>query len=256
MLDFLQRPASIRLRDRPLRRHTSLRIGDERFGVAIVENGRAKRLTLRMLAQERDGDLMKVTVPPGTDRDEIDDFLERQRDWIARQLASRPQRMPLADGASIPVRGVDTRIVHASRGRGATRLAERDGEPAILVFGEEEHLTRRVKDLLKKEARADLRRAVAHHASRLGVRPTSVTIRDTVSRWGSCSTTGALNFSWRIVCAPPEVLDYLAAHEVAHLREMNHSPRFWARVAETLPGYEEPRRWLKCNGARLHAIGS
>ena len=121
--------------------------------------------------------------------------------------------------------------------------------------GDPAHVARRVTDFLKREARRDLEAAVARHAEALGVRPRSITIRDTVSRWGSCSTTGALNFSWRIVLAPPDVLDYLAAHEVAHLKEMNHSERFWALVEQLMPGMEAQRDWLRMHGAGLHAVG-
>ncbi len=112
----------------------------------------------------------------------------------------------------------------------------------------------RVVDFLKKQARDDLLRAVGRHAAALGVQAKSITLRDTTSRWGSCSSSGALSFSWRIILAPPEVLDYLAAHEVAHLREMNHSPRFWKLVEETCPHTKTSKAWLKAHGSTLHAI--
>ena len=95
---------------------------------------------------------------------------------------------------------------------------------------------------------------MARHSATLGVKAKSITMRDTTSRWGSCSSSGALNFSWRIIMAPPEVLDYLAAHEVAHLREMNHSDRFWALVAETCPNFEAHKAWLRTHGTGLHAV--
>ena len=257
MLDFLHRPATVRLRPKAkrLNRHTSLVLDGRRYGVAIHENARTRRMTLRLLQQSKGDDAFKVTVPPGTALDEIDAFLARNADWAREQIGARPAAVVIEDGAVIPVRGCPTRIVHIAAGRGTTRLgATADGEAALFVHGEAAHVSRRVKDFLKREARRDLTAAVGRYATTLGVKPSSITIRDTVSRWGSCSTTGALNFSWRIVLAPPEVLDYLAAHEVAHLREMNHSDRFWAHVRDVMPDMEDHRRWLRAHGATLHAV--
>ena len=115
-------------------------------------------------------------------------------------------------------------------------------------------LSVRDADDLKKEARLELDRLVAVHAGRVGKRVKSLTLRDTRSRWGSCSADGALSFSWRIAMAPPRVIDYLAAHEVAHLREMNHSPAFWTLCEQLCPGMEDAKRWLKRNGSLLHAV--
>jgi predicted metal-dependent hydrolase len=115
-------------------------------------------------------------------------------------------------------------------------------------------LPRRVLDFLKKQAREDLSNAIDFHAERLGVKPKSISIRDSKTRWGSCSSNGTLSFSWRIILAPSDILDYLAAHEVAHLREMNHSPRFWKLVEDTCPHTKQSRAWLKAHGAILHAL--
>lgn len=107
----------------------------------------------------------------------------------------------------------------------------------------------------KEQARDDLVASVARHANTLGVRPTRLSVKEIRSRWGSCSVDGALSFSWRVVLAPPFVLDYLAAHEVAHLKEMNHSRRFWALVKRAIPNYDRGRTWLHQHGAGLHAVG-
>ena len=263
MLDFLNRPASVRFRQPAPRveKRTTLILDGRAHGVVVAENRRTRRLTLRLLTRPvpREGapdDQFRITVPPGTGLAEIDAFLARNRDWAGEQLSRRPARVAVRDGAVIPVRGVDTVVVHAGSRRGIARFGDLpDGRPALFVPGEADHLARRVRDVLKREARRDLERAVARYAALLEVHPRSITIRDTVSRWGSCSTTGALNFSWRIVLAPPRVLEYLAAHEVAHLREMNHSPRFWAHVEAVMPDMDEPRRWLRLHGATLHAVG-
>ncbi|MGB6766784.1 MAG: SprT family zinc-dependent metalloprotease, partial [Methyloceanibacter sp.] len=111
-------------------------------------------------------------------------------------------------------------------------------------------------DWLKRQAHQDLKARVGVHANRLDLMPSRIFVRDQTTRWGSCSTTGALSFSWRLVLAPPFVLDYLAAHEVAHLGHMNHGPRFWGLVERTMPRHEEARSWLRKHGASLHRYGS
>jgi len=124
--------------------------------------------------------------------------------------------------------------------------------PTLRVSGEPAHAPRRLADWLKAEARADLSERVAHHADVLGVAPKRISVRDQSTRWGSCSCTGSLSFSWRLIFAPGFVLDYVAAHEVAHLREMNHGPRFWRLVRDTMPEMNAARRWLREYGAELH----
>ncbi|MCX7900583.1 MAG: M48 family metallopeptidase, partial [Methylocystis sp.] len=126
---------------------------------------------------------------------------------------------------------------------------------AICVAGRAEHIHRRVLDHFKREARGDLEAAVLRHTRALGVPPRSVRLRDPVSRWGSCSATGSLNFSWRLIMAPPFVLDYLAAHETAHLVHLDHSPRFWALARKLSPDVDRAEAWLSARGAHLHKYG-
>ena len=114
---------------------------------------------------------------------------------------------------------------------------------------------RRVSDFFKREARRDLEAAVARHTVALGLPARGVGLRDPVSRWGSCSATGSLNFSWRLVMAPPFVLDYLAAHEVAHLVHLDHSPRFWALTRSLSSDVDRAEAWLTRQGAQLHKYG-
>ena len=128
--------------------------------------------------------------------------------------------------------------------------------PLICVSGERPHVARRVADFLKREARKDLEAAVARHSKQLGVKPRRIVLRDTVSRWGSCSSTGGLNFSWRLILAPPFVLDYLAAHEVAHIVHMNHSPMFWKLARRLHSETDRAEVWLKVHGANLHRFGA
>lgn len=219
--------------------------------VIIVENARSERLTLRIMTGGKE---LRLSVPPHTPYRHIDQFLQKHRQWVAKKLALMPKVHTIADGTAIQLRGVPHLIVHQGRGRGLVKPVERDGQWQLDVHGDIRHLSRRVVDYLKKQARSDLHLAVSSHADNLGVKAKSITLRDTTSRWGSCSSRGALSFSWRIIMAPPDILDYLAAHEVAHLRQMNHSPDFWELVAETCPHAKTSRAWLKTHGTVLHAL--
>jgi hypothetical protein len=153
----------------------------------------------------------------------------------------------------VPLRGVPHLVVHDGAKRGTARVAAGpDGGARIVVSGDPAFVRRRVLDFLRREARRDLEAATLRHAAALGVSVSRVTVKDTTSRWGSCSARGAIAYSWRLVLAPPEVLDYLCAHEVAHRREMNHSARYWKVVAGLFPEYERAEAWLKRHGAGLH----
>ena len=214
---------------------------------------RAKRLVLRLPQGEMRA---VVSVPPGVALEEGIAFAEARRAWIAEHLARRGQAVPLAHGAEIPFRGVPHLIVHVPGRRGAVWQEERAGVRRLCVGGAEEHLPRRLVDWLKKQARQELLRSCRKYATAMGVRFSRLSVRDQKSRWGSCSSNGTLSFSWRVILAPDFVLDYLAAHEVAHLLEMNHSPRFWRLVDAHCPHWKEAERWLKEHGARLHLVGA
>ncbi len=217
----------------------------------MTENSRASRLTLRIVPGGR---ALKITTPPHVSETEIDRFLTRHRNWVEARIDRLPEHVEIDEGAMVPYLGVDRVIVHLDRLRGVVELRDVGGKPALLVPGEPGQVGRKVVSFMKQQARLRLNEAVDRHARTLGVRPKSIRITDTTSRWGSCSTTRVLSFSWRIVMAPPQVLDYLAAHEVAHLREMNHSPAFWALVRQICPQMETQKSWLKRHGARLHTI--
>jgi predicted metal-dependent hydrolase len=165
-----------------------------------------------------------------------------------------PKPRPIVHGATVPLRGIPHRVHHRDR-RGTVAIEPVDGVPSLIVAGDPAHLRRRVIDFLKREARRDLEPRVRHHAEALAVTVKAIRLRDQTSRWGSCTATGHLSFSWRLIMAPPFVLDYLAAHEVAHLREMNHSRRFWRLCEGLCPQTRQARTWLNAEGAKLHAIG-
>jgi predicted metal-dependent hydrolase len=196
-----------------------------------------------------------LTVPKFGNWKEAEDFLMRQLDWLAARLKRAVKPVTFRAGVRIPLRGVDHRIVATGRVRGRVEVSEVEGEPVLVVPGETSHRARRLTDWLKIEAQKDVGRRAAIHAKRLGVEYKSISMRSQTTRWGSCSTTGRLSFNWRLVLAPPYVLDYVAAHEVAHLLEMNHSDKFWAQVERTLPSMEKGREWLRAHGRQLMVYG-
>ena len=234
--------------------HVQLRLPDRDVRVAVKVSERAVRLTLRLGV----GDPV-MTVPKTVHFPDALDFLERHRGWLAERLARRPRVVPFADGSLIPFRGEIHRIEHRPETRGTVwREADEGAEtPRLVVAGGAEHLPRRLHDFFVRSARADLAPAVARHVARLAIDlpDPRLRIKDTRSRWGSCTAAGELSFSWRVVLAPPFVLDYLAAHEVAHLVEMNHSRAFWKLVRRICPEMDAGRRWLKTQGASLHGYG-
>jgi predicted metal-dependent hydrolase len=196
-----------------------------------------------------------LTVPRYGNWREAQDFLNRQLDWLADRLRRAAKPVTFRAGVRIPVRGVQHRIVATGSIRGRVEAYEEDGHAFLAVPGEPQHRARRLTDWLKEEAQRDLRRRVAVHARRLGVEVKSISLRSQTTRWGSCSTTGRLNFNWRLVMAPPYVLDYVAAHEVAHLIEMNHSEDFWDTVRQTLPSMDRGNDWLRDHGRELMVYG-
>lgn len=226
-------------------------VADRELPLRIVENDRAKRLTLRI---DAGGKGLRITIPPGLARGEVERFLDRHQGWLETKLAKVPDRPQVRPGIRLPLRGVPHLIVHEPGRRGTVTQGEEDGAPALLVHGERRHLPRRLADFLKREAKRDIEALVAKHTASVGRPAKAIRFKDTSSRWGSCTADGSLSFSWRIMMAPPTVIDYLVAHEVAHLREMNHGPKFWALCRELCPRTEEARAWLKRNGNALQAI--
>jgi predicted metal-dependent hydrolase len=222
------------------------------FRITLKRRSTARRMTLRVSSVTG---AVVLTLPDGPDVAAARCFVDAHAGWIAARLARIPARVAFAPGARIPLRGVPHRIVQSPPGGAASTCVDGGSEPIITIPAETPQVARRVRTFLMREAKRDLAAAVKRHTAALSIPARTITVRDTRSRWGSCSAQGGLNFSWRLILAPPFVLDYLAAHEVAHLKEMNHSPRFW-RVAHALcPRVEEAERWLKRNGADLHRYG-
>lgn len=226
---------------------------DAIYLVRLRRHRQARRYTLRIQAATRE---VVLTLPPRGSVKEAKAFASKHGGWIAARLGRLPAIVPFRDGTVLPLRGVAHRIVHRRGARG-TVWSETDahGERLLCVAGQAPHVARRVADFLKREARRDVEAASRRYGEKLGVTIKRITVRDQTSRWGSCSTTGALSFSWRLILAPPYVLDYLAAHEVAHLIEMNHSQRFWRLVERICPAIHRAKAWLDIHGTDLHRYG-
>lgn len=217
--------------------------GDPPVEVELRRSKRARRISLRV--SSIDGKVT-LTCPPGVREAEALGFAEEKAEWLRANLSKRPEEVVIGIGAELPIRGQMVRVV-AGEGRA---VSLRMGE--VAVPGKPERAGARLQGFLKELARERLAEASDRYAAALGRRYTRLTLRDTRSRWGSCSSQGGLMYSWRLIMAPDSVLDYVAAHEVAHLAEMNHSARFWAEVGRLYGDHTAPRKWLRTHGSSLH----
>lgn len=217
--------------------------GNPPVALRLRRSSRARRISLRVSGL--DGQVT-LTLPPGVPEREGLDFARQKGAWLRSRLDRNPDRVQVESGVELPLEGQMLRIT-AGPGR---RVAVT--ESRLLVPGPADTIPARVQAFLKTRARDRLAAASDLYAARLGRPYSRITLRDTRSRWGSCTARGGLMYSWRLIMSPPVVLDYVAAHEVAHLQEMNHSPAFWALVEQLMPGHAGPRKWLRENGAELH----
>lgn len=217
--------------------------GNPPIEITLRQSTRARRMSLRV--SQLDG-RVTLTVPRGVRARTVEGFVGEKADWIRKHLANQSVPQDVGLGATVPIQGQDTAI-RPGQGRAPKLL---DG--ALWVPGGADRVGPRVAGYLKVRAREQLSAASDHYAARIGMKYGRISLRDTRSRWGSCSSDGNLMYSWRLIMAPHEVLDYVAAHEVAHLVEMNHGPRFWSLVYKICPHYERPRTWLRQNGSELH----
>ena len=224
------------------------------YRVAIKRLASAKRFTLRVRAATQD---VVLTIPARSKLGDVEIFANRHAEWIAHRMARLPERQLLVPGAEIPFRGVTHKLIHQPQARPASA---RSGPvwidaTGICTGGDPAHFERRMTDFLRREARREIESAARGHVAAVGRAPVSISLKDTSSRWGSCSAKGALNFSWRLILAPPFVLDYLVAHEMAHLRHHNHSDQFWTLTKTLCPATAKAEAWLKLYGAQLHRYG-
>lgn len=228
-------------------RRELLRIDGRPVEVTMRLNPRARRLIVKVHPSTGE---VTVVAPSRRALDHALEFARGESEWIARRLAHVPKPVILDVGARIPFRGDDYVIGRGEGGRAPVWI-DRPSR-VIRVAGQREHVPRRILDFLKREARKELDARALDYGDRIGAKPKRIAVRDTASRWGSCSTTRALSFSWRLILAPTFVLDYVVAHEVAHLRQMNHGPRFWELVRDLVGDVEKPQAWLSRNGPLLH----
>jgi predicted metal-dependent hydrolase len=221
----------------------SLLPGDPPIEITLRRSARSRRISLRV--SRLDG-RVTLSLPRHTPEAEGLAFLRTKADWVRQMLDGHlpPERPRI--GGTVPVEGRDLPIL-AARVRGVVLTTE-----GLLVPAEADRCPARVGAWLKLLARDRLSEASDRHAAALGRAYRALALRDTRSRWGSCAPDGRLMYSWRLAMAPPEVLDYVAAHEVAHLARMDHSPAFWAVVDRLCPGWKVQRDWLRRNGHALH----
>jgi predicted metal-dependent hydrolase len=235
----------------PLSMERAHEVGGRTLPMRIIENARAKRLTLRI---DTGGKGLRVTVPSGIAMRDIDEFILRHQGWLEARLVKYPDRPKLRPGVKLPLRGVNHALIHEAGARGAVEQGMDEDGAYLMVHGDLRHFGRRLTDFLKREAKRDIEPMALALAERTSRKVKSVKFKDTSSRWGSCSSDGNLSFSWRIMMAPKPVIAYLVAHEVAHLTEMNHGPKFWKLTRELCPDMERAKAWLKRNGAALQSI--
>lgn len=217
--------------------------GDPPIDIDLRRSARARRISLRLSGL--DG-RVTLTLPPRVPESEGLAFLRAKEGWLRDHLARQAAPVAVGLGAMLPLEGVPHEVV-AGTGR-SVRVAE----GALQVPGAAAQAPARLLGFLKTRARERLALSSDLYAARLGRRYSRITLRDTRSRWGSCTSDGALMFSWRLILAPPGVLEYVAAHEVAHLAEMNHGRRFWEAVTRIHGEWRVPRDWLRKEGAGLH----
>ena len=229
----------------------SLTVGGYSFPFQVRRDARARRMLLRVMP--RNGEVVLV-LPIRASLKSGQQFVAEQAGWIMARQNERPTQQIWQDGAILPLYGAPHKIRHRPEARGGVWTEGQE----IHVTGKTEHLPRRLRDWLKRRAREEFAVAAREMAASIGVSVKRVTVRDTQSRWGSCSSHGNLSFSWRLLLAPPPVGRYLVAHEVAHLKHMDHSVAFWRLCAQLLGGEAElraARNWLRRHGAALHLHG-
>ncbi len=224
-------------------------IGGQSLPLKVRWNARARRLTMTVDHTQR---CLRLVLPQGIEPQAGIAFCQRNEAWILERWAALPALIPFQPGALLPLYGENLEICH----RPAARRGVWQEADQLCVSGALDHLPRRVETFCRAEAGRRFRAAVKEKAAAAGVRAGRVTLRESRSRWGSCSPKGDLSFCWRLIFAPPEVLDYVAAHEVAHIRHMDHSPAFWRLCAALVPDIAGPKRWLARNGAGLWRYGS
>jgi len=217
--------------------------GDPPIEIALKRSARARRLSLRV--SRLDG-RVTLSLPKRVPVEEALAFAQEKEHWIRKHLEQQPKTEKVQIGGQVLFEGRLLKIVPE-----ITRRV-RVEQDALVVPDQPARTAAQIRAFLKVAARDRLQAASDHYASAVGCPYARLTLRDTRSRWGSCTAEGNLMYSWRLVMAPAEVLRYVAAHEAAHLKELNHSPAYWSVVEKIYPDYQAPRSWLRKNGGLLH----
>ena len=241
-------------RKQPPLKETSLELAERVLPVTIQRHPTSRKFSLRILPC---GTRLKVVAPTFVGESEIQDFLVRNRDWVEVRLSQGRTDDAERPFKTVPLRGQNHELSvqpPAQRPRGSASLSLEGN--SFRLYCHEDHAQRRVLDFLKREARTELSAKARALAEQERLSVNSVRLKDTRSRWGSCSGKGNLNFSWRLIMAPTFVLDYVVAHEVAHLKHLDHSPAFWRYLDQLTPHRNAAEQWLKANGNTLHAFGN
>ncbi|USG61365.1 M48 family metallopeptidase [Sneathiella marina] len=227
--------------------HPYLQLEQRQVPVEIKRSPRASRLKLRI---DRHAGVVLILPPRASIREGLS-FLKRELHWVIKKIEKVPEKIPFLPGSIIPLLGTPHTIIHAPQERGLVWPEDRK----IFVTGHIEHVPRRIRDWIKKAAKSEIAPRALDYTKQLDVTHTGITLRDQKTRWGSCSSTGRLNFSWRLFLMPEFVLDYVVAHEVAHLRHMNHSAQFWGVVNDLSSDVKSAKKWLIQHGSDVHRYG-
>jgi hypothetical protein len=225
-----------------------LRLGDREVPLKVARHAQARHISLRV---DGAAGAIHMILPRRAALREGLEFVEHKAAWLLDQLNAMPARIPFRDGSVIPILGQE----HTIRHEPATRRGVWRGGGIIWASGHAEHLPRRIADFLKAEARRELSVRARAKAARVERKVKRISVRETRTRWGSCGGDGSLNFCWRLILTPEHVFDYVVAHEVAHLRHMNHGPRFWSLTARLTENPDLARAWLRQHGDRVLRYG-
>ena len=225
-----------------------IKIEGRNIPVRIRKNTRARRMILRI---DNNINGAVVTLPSWTSEREALLMVQEKSDWVLTKLDNMPTKISFESGAQIPFLGEYHIVYHDPNQKEVVKK----GENEIRLGGREEHLSRRLGDWLRKEAKIIIQPKAIEMAKKLNGKIGRISIRDTKSRWGSCAASGNLSFCWRLILTPEWVLNYVIAHEVSHLRHMNHGSEFWQTVADFNVRVDAARVWLSKNAEQLHRYG-
>jgi predicted metal-dependent hydrolase len=226
----------------------AIQLGPTETTLLVRRHPRARRVSIRLSA---DGENIIAVVPARAPLEDALAMARQHADWIRGRLEALPERVPFTNGAVLPVHGRQRLVRHI----GENRAGVSDTGKLLVVGGRAEDVSRHIEAWLRGEARRVLTDHIRAKVGKSGREPARIAIRDTRSRWGSCSSAGALSFSWRLILAPPEVLDYVVAHELAHLTHPGHGPEFWRTVAQLTEHTIAGRAWLRRHGRGLFRYG-